>query len=64
MIYIYNNMLDKVNYYETFKYKNKDKIHEKIKCEICGGTFTYFNKYKHNKTQKHIAIDELLKKYL
>ena len=36
--------------------KNKDKIKEKIICDICCGTYTYFNKSKHFKSSKHIKI--------
>lgn len=43
----------KTEYYANFKSKNADKIKEKIKCEICGGSYDYFNKSKHNKGLKH-----------
>lgn len=41
-------------YYEKFKEKNDEKIHQKKICEVCGGSYTYFNKSKHNKTKKHL----------
>ena len=40
-------------YYKNFTEKNKDKIIEKHTCEACGGSYTYFNKTKHNKSKKH-----------
>lgn len=40
-------------YHESFIEKNKDKVNQKCICEICGGSYTYFNKSRHNKTQKH-----------
>lgn len=41
-------------YNDNFRHKHEYKIKEKIKCEVCGGTYTYFNKSKHNNTTKHI----------
>jgi hypothetical protein len=41
----------------NIKYKNFKESHdinEKICCEICGGSYTYFNKSTHKKTKKHI----------
>jgi hypothetical protein len=40
-------------YYKKFIEKNKDKIHEKITCEVCSGKYTYFNKSRHLKSKKH-----------
>ncbi len=39
-------------YNSTFYEKNKDKD-IKRKCDICGGSFTIFNKSHHNKSKKH-----------
>ncbi len=36
------------------KFKETHDINEKICCEICGGSYTYFNKTTHKKTKKHI----------
>jgi hypothetical protein len=44
----------KKNYLSQFIEKNKDKIKEKQICPICGGSYDYFNKSRHNKTKKHI----------
>ena len=40
-------------HYQTFKEKNNDKIHQIIKCDVCNGHYTYFNKYRHLKSIKH-----------
>ena len=40
-------------YHNTFMINNKDKIHEKLVCNICGANYTYFNKSRHNKSTKH-----------
>lgn len=50
------------NYYENFKNKNVDKIKEKSVCEICGGSYTYFNKSSHMKTKRHLNCVEMWKK--
>ena len=44
---------DQKKYNDTFKEKNKDKVKEKIECPICFGTYTYFNKSKHNLSKRH-----------
>jgi len=36
-----------------FKARNAEKIKEKIKCSICGGSYTYFNKIPHCRTKQH-----------
>lgn len=41
-------------YNKTFYEKNKDKISEKIICNVCMGSYTYFNKSIHNKSVRHI----------
>jgi hypothetical protein len=46
-------------YYLGFKDKNKDKINQKVDCEICGGSFTYFNKSRHVKTSRCLKVKEL-----
>ena len=43
-----------VEYVRDFINKNKEKINESIKCEICGGSYSYFNKSRHQKSDKHI----------
>ena len=47
---------DNKKYYQNFKEKHKDELKETIKCEICGGSYKYFNKPIHNKTKKHIEF--------
>jgi hypothetical protein len=43
----YDNKL----YYE--KFKNKHEVNEKHICDICYGTYSYFNKSNHNKSKRH-----------
>lgn len=40
-------------YYRNFKAKNPDILTAKHQCEVCGGSYTYFSKSNHNKTQLH-----------
>jgi len=46
---ILKNHLD---YYKNFKNKHMEDINKKIVCEICGGSYSYFNKSGHLKTKK------------
>jgi hypothetical protein len=39
-------------YYNNFHNKNKEKIHYKNECLICGGSYSYFNKSTHLKSSK------------
>lgn len=41
-------------YYQNFKEKHKDTLKETIKCDLCGGSYKYFNKPIHLKTKKHL----------
>ncbi len=43
------------DYYKSFIENNQDKLKKVIKCDICEGQYTYFNKDKHIKTKKHIS---------
>jgi len=43
-------------YYNTFVIKNKDKIIEKQQCDICCGSYTYYNKSKHYKSNRHLKM--------
>jgi len=36
-----------------FKEVHKDLITQPIKCPLCRGSYTYFNKSSHFKTQRH-----------
>jgi hypothetical protein len=36
----------KINF-DNFRIKNREKINQKNDCEICGGSFSYFNKSTH-----------------
>ena len=44
---------DYKKHYKNFVLKNDDKIHNIVKCDLCGGHYTYFNKSRHLKTLKH-----------
>jgi hypothetical protein len=48
--YYYDQNIYNKNFYE----KHKDKIHEKLTCECCGGSYSYYNKSKHVKSKKHL----------
>lgn len=43
-------------YNKTFMEKNKDRIKLKVVCDICCGTYTYYNKSKHMKSIKHLNL--------
>lgn len=43
-------------YVKKFKENNKEKIKEKITCDVCLSTYTYFNKYTHFKTKRHLTF--------
>jgi hypothetical protein len=47
---------DQKRYNKSFAEKHPDRIHAKNVCEVCCGTFTYYNKSKHLKTRRHIAM--------
>lgn len=40
-------------YHEKFIEKHKDKIIKSVICNICDGSYIYFNKSRHLKTSKH-----------
>jgi hypothetical protein len=49
-------IVDKIKrqeYNNKFIFKNKEKINNKIICNDCGGSYTYYNKSTHLKTNKH-----------
>jgi hypothetical protein len=47
---------DQNKYNRVFIEKNLEKIHEKRVCDVCCGTYTYFNKSKHLKSKKHLDL--------
>lgn len=51
-----HNEYYKIKFIE-FCNKHKDKLMEKIKCDICGGEYTYFTKFNHNKWKKHMLTN-------
>lgn len=40
-------------YNSNFATNNKDKIKTHNTCNICYGTYTYYNKSTHNKSKRH-----------
>lgn len=49
-------------YYELSKQKNKYSERAKcIDCIMCGGSYCYYNKSRHNKTKRHIKAMNKLK---
>lgn len=48
-----------IDYYKNFKDKHKDDINKKICCEICGGSYSYYNKSGHLKTKKCQTVKNL-----
>ena len=47
---------DQKKYNSTFMTKNKSKIMEKHVCDVCCGSYTYYNKSKHLKSNRHIKM--------
>lgn len=47
-------------YNDNFMLKHKDKLKERIECEICGGSYTYYNKSTHNKSIRHNKMKQRL----
>jgi hypothetical protein len=43
----------KRQYYLEYFEKNKDKLKEKIKCDVCGHEYMKYNKTSHLRTRKH-----------
>lgn len=52
------NKYDSKKYIQTFLNKNASKVKEKITCDICCGSYTYFNKSKHIRSKKHLLLVE------
>jgi len=42
--------------------EDKGKPTDKIKCSLCGNSFTRSNRSHHNKTQRHLLYDKVNKK--
>jgi hypothetical protein len=48
-------------YNRRFIEKNADRIKAKTVCEVCCGTYTYFNKSKHLKSARHVRLVERIR---
>jgi hypothetical protein len=48
-----------IDYYQNFKNKHKEDINKKVLCDICGGSYSYYNKSGHLKTKKCITVKNL-----
>lgn len=46
-------------YNNNFMKKHDDKIHASLICNVCGAKYTYFNKSRHNKSQRHQYLLEI-----
>lgn len=51
----------KLQYYNEYLEKNKEKLKKDYICEICGGKYKYISKSHHIKTKKHITMLEMQK---
>jgi hypothetical protein len=47
---------DYKKYNKTFSETNSEKIKKKCICQVCMGSYTYFNKSKHNKSKRHLLF--------
>jgi hypothetical protein len=47
---------NQLNYNKRFNEKNKERVKEKHVCDVCLGSFTYYNKSKHFKSKRHIDL--------
>jgi hypothetical protein len=52
---------ERLQYYNEYLEKNKEKLKQEFVCEICGGKYKYISKAHHVKTKKHITGLELQK---
>lgn len=57
-----SKIYDHHKYYETFKNKHADDLKIKFKCEICNGSYSYYNKSSHKKSKKHLNAIEIIKR--
>lgn len=49
-------------YYLNFKKSHSNTIKDKIICPQCGGSYTYYNKSKHEITKRH-TMEPMIKFY-
>lgn len=52
---------DRSEYYKKYVQENKEYIYKQIICDVCGGTYTIYNKETHKKTMKHKNKEEIKK---
>jgi len=51
---------NKKDYFKKFVDGNKDKVKEQVMCDVCGGSYTYFNKSHHKKSQRHLKSLQII----
>ena len=47
-------------YNHEFYYRNRERVLQKIECPICCGTYNYYTKSNHLKSQKHQRLQKRL----
>ena len=50
---------DDKKHFKKFLESHKDKLNESIKCPICDGSYTYFNKSRHIHSTRHLKYKKL-----
>ena len=49
---------DHKKYNDAFMLKHKETINKRNICDVCCGSYSYFNKSKHQKSKRHILMAE------
>jgi len=50
----FNNIEYQKEYYKNNKNELLEKLKKKSKCELCGGSYSYVGRNRHNLSNKHI----------
>lgn len=56
-----NKTADIAEYNKKYYQKNKEKLQEKVVCQICGKTYAKWNTTHHFKSKQHIYIEQMKK---
>jgi hypothetical protein len=51
---VFNNIEYQKEYYKNNKNKLLEKLKNKSKCDLCGGSYSYVGRNRHNLSNKHI----------